>query len=715
MGSWRPAFPSIITENVPVLVSIYDSNLPPISSPSRGWLRTHPANGVISTFLPRKALFGATYLHSKAVRIFPLVSILQSREKELHLLAMTGSYASTEPSPNTYMLGTRFTAPVDDVGIPAVAVLTSYIPLIITVYTLQLIVLSEILWALCSNAILGFLPIRNRFQAVGMTSLWNSNQPWKAVEGSFSYLWTLWRHAKKYGGNHGDVRFGFIMLVPSLVIAVGSLLLGIIYTNLMTLGNFAPVHPDAIFFPYISDSAASTASHINSILGPAVLRALGSAEAFDRHSQRSKVSIEHMDLSGSTDLRPEFRLDYSYNISASEFGFQTSLGLSFRVQGSCSTEYGWLWPDSSNLTEGLLEEYHPWNQTQPYISVPGPATTGGHLDFWAVSGNNEPDVSNKTFSLFALTSRTASYTPSTDPWFYTEPLNDTQSSGNALADVGYIVKAGRPALSCWEDTKLCSGEHCVGPLYEGVDLPDGLKFILVVRTAVPTMAQLGAMAGVSVLRSYIGSMNGYFVDAASSSMEADIRRLVLASYLYTREAFRDTAMTPQEPGLINWVEDSQGKLMDGADAFVILAGQVQALRLDLLILVPALLGFLGLLSIATNTVRKGHIWDSPPVARSRLDTFRAWSVLLTAPQLFRMVSEKSDNEGVLWNCPTGTTPIPSDGECVVPVIGDRPTISFVRHTSVPDGNNSSTPRHSRQHSDVESIPLGPTSMRQASQ
>jgi len=550
-----------------------------------------------------------------------------------------------------------------------------------------------------------------------MTSLWNSNQPWKAAESGFAYLWTLWRSPEGFYRDRGDVRFGFIMMVPSLVIAVGSLLLGIFYTNLMTVGNFAPVHPSSIFFPYIPDSAGSTTSLVNSIGGPAILRALGSAEAFDRHSQRSKVSIERVDLSGSTDLRPQLRLDYNYNISASEFGFQTSLGLNFRVEGSCSTEYGWLWPDSSNFTEGMLEEYHPWNQTQPYISVPGPAATGGHMDFWAVSGKNEPDTSNKTFSLFALTSRTASYTPSTDPWFYTEPLNETQSSGSALADVGYIVKAGRPALTCWEDTKLCSGNHCARPLYLDVDLPDGLKFILVVRTAVPTMAQIGAMAGVSVLKSYVGSMNGYFVDAASSSMEADIRRLVLASYLYTREAFRDTAMTPQESGLINWLEDSQGKLMDGADAFVILTGRVQALRLDLLILVPALLAFLGLLNIIVNSVRKPHIEDWSTISKSRLDTFRAWSVLLTAPQLFRMVSEKSDNQSDHWDRPTGTIPIPSDGERIVPAIAHRPTltISFPRHTGAPDGHNSSTPHHSRQDSDGESIPLAPRSMRQPPQ
>jgi hypothetical protein len=245
--------------------------------------------------------------------------------------------------------------------------------------------------------------------------------------------------------------------------------MGIVYTNTMTLGNVAPVDPNAIYLPYLEDVASSTGSKLETWYGPAALRALGSAEAFDLHSERSKVSVIRKTVDGSDENRPQCLINYSYNLSSSDFGIQSPLGLEYRVVGSCRTEYSWLWP-SPNATElRYIDYYHPFNLSELTFPAPGSSYPLSRMDFWAALNPLTPLLAlNKTYALIAKTAHTASYTTSIDPWFLTETVSSSE-----FPQVGYQVKAGHPALSCWESNNFCLDEDCTGPLIDNTNIPKG--------------------------------------------------------------------------------------------------------------------------------------------------------------------------------------------------------------------------------------------------
>lgn len=219
-----------------------------------------------------------------------------------------------------------------------------------------------------------------------------------------------------------------------------------------------------------------------------------------------------------------------------------------------------------------MDEYQVLGSQNCSIKVPGDADPGatGTLALLpcVFQGLDDLLLTNRSFAFIAPIAHTASYTPGTDPWYLTESLG---RSGPLGLEVSYRIKAGRPALSCWEESLFCLNGVCSGSVLEGLDLPKGLKINLSQRLMTPMTVELGLLAGASALKSYVGSSAGGFVDAASSTVEADLSRLVLTAFLATRDVFRDSTMFGSGSGIQNSLLDSKGDPAQGAADFVIKA------------------------------------------------------------------------------------------------------------------------------------------------
>lgn len=564
--------------------------------------------------------------------------------------------AYTAPKSNTYQLWYPFTAPEGDAGTMAIAISKSQFLIVGPAYAIMVIIIFNFIWSFCNSSFLFLSPPRNKVQKVGAIAVWNSDNPSSAAYAMVKYLGAILIRKNISPPSLRDKVKACAMLMVAVVLASSSLGLGIFYTQIMSLDTIAPVQPNAIFVPYIEDVAASTSPKVDALQGPGVLRALGSAEAFDFHSERSRVSVIQQTLPKSNATHPRSQFDYSYSLSARELGLQTSLSLEIQVTGSCFTEYGWL-RDSGD--SGQTEAYHLWSSSDGGILAPGPQSGSlSDMGFYAAIDpliGDHAEYSNKSFALIALTAHVGSYSTSTDPWFLTELAN-----GSTLAaGIGYRIKASRPLLSCWEEDLFCMDGKCSGPLLEDLNIPLGIKLILVTRMASPVISQLGMLAGVSSFKSYIGSQGGRIVDAASATVEAELRRLTLASYLYTRETFRDTTMMARPAGMTNYVEDGKGNLLKGAEKFVLQSNEVQALRLDLVLLAPALVVVLAIIKVGILYLRGRSI--SPGSRPGRLDRFVREAIELQAPHLYRQHDESEpDMSGRTpkWTGTASSIPLP---------------------------------------------------------
>jgi hypothetical protein len=100
-----------------------------------------------------------------------------------------------------------------------------------------------------------------------------------------------------------------------------------------------------------------------------------------------------------------------------------------------------------------------------------------------------------------------------------------------------------------------------------LDLPTGIQTILEYHLGVPWIPFLAGSAGVSSLKSYTGSSAGGVIDADTVSMKADLERLVFASFLVNRDAFRETTLVERGINMENLLLDPRKGILPGAADF----------------------------------------------------------------------------------------------------------------------------------------------------
>ncbi|KAJ9419278.1 hypothetical protein FOXG_07293 [Fusarium oxysporum f. sp. lycopersici 4287] len=552
----------------------------------------------------------------------------------------------TNPPSNTYSLGTLFTLPTKAGGVPAISIKSSNFPILIAAYSILIQIIFASLWQFLANLVLLFHALRDadagRARYVALVAFWNSSNPWTAITTMGAFLC----QATINGGNGRVSRpekfHGIILFLLSVIIAFGGIAASIFIPNAMSLGPAAPVHPKSVFLPELEDIASSSSIRIDRLNAPAILRALGSTEAFKDVTARKNVDTVKTTLPGSNATHPRQRYDYRYTITAREFGLQAPLEFSHKVQGSCITEYNWLRPVPDIADPARFNGYVPFDldPVEPILLDP----TDNMTALWTQPSmgieyhpsDEDLTITNRSFALIPQLAHAGSITASTDPWYLTEPFN-SETEGF----LGYRVKSGRPAMSCWEESLLCLHKTCTS--VDGIKktpLPKGLRIIVMGKFSIPVLTKIILSAGPAALKSVAGIGWTGLLDCASSTLKDDLDRLVLAAYLNSREVFRETALLGPQAGMSNILESANGDLFPGSADFVMLTGDVTAISYSSLIAIPVTCLAVTFLAAMLPLVRK-MVLKAPTTNRRRASvTYAALCAGLRATQLYRMVDEK---------------------------------------------------------------------------
>jgi hypothetical protein len=353
------------------------------------------------------------------------------------------------------------------------------------------------------------------------------------------------------------------------------------------IDNAAPVSPNAIYIPSLrlSDSAISQVK-INALEVPSALRAAGSVEVASS-STSAKVSVDPPVIlqelgEGETILR----VDYRYNITGVDFGLQHYPHLVLSVEGSCQTDYTWLIAESDDGSGVVRDEYLPFNdpnQLTQNASLYDSARPLGYFVVGSPSSTGPPG--NWTWGAIVSSVQRQSFSAGTDPWYLTDPTDE---------GAGFVVRGGRPALSCWQnDVWSYRGRNSTilglnSTALPGMNLSPAMQSIFNRFLSLPKIPILATRLGASSLVSADTALGEIF-DAGSSSVYADLLRLILASYIASMNTLSDTLLFPTEHnGIPNDVRGSDGQIQPGADGFVVWSSQLRTLSIRALVIIPVI-------------------------------------------------------------------------------------------------------------------------------
>ncbi|MCJ1476868.1 hypothetical protein MMC13_005537 [Lambiella insularis] len=364
------------------------------------------------------------------------------------------------------------------------------------------------------------------------------------------------------------------------------------FARYIIIDNAAPVAPLAIYVPSyegVDWNNLTTILSVVSLEGPSAFRAMGSVDSVNSTTlAKSFVSIDQPEILTKDPISgdPNQRMTYRYVVTGIDFGLQKYPDLILNVEGSCETEYGWYnGTKKSSDSTAPLDVYYLFNNAsyEEWVSLDdGPSPVANF-----VLGPRPGLLSNFTWAAVISSVNRTSCSTGTDPWYLTVP--------NAPGT--FSVKPGRPALSCWQNDVWSfrgvnsSVTELTAPALPGLDLPESLQDIFARNLANPKIPALGMRLGASALKSATNAFSGVF-NASSSSVYADLERLVFASYIATVNTLTETTLFAPNSGIKNDALDDNGQPQPGVEEFVIWSKDVITLSVKALIIIPVLAGLL---------------------------------------------------------------------------------------------------------------------------
>jgi len=488
----------------------------------------------------------------------------------------------TNPANNTYVTGITkfFLMPTESGGIPAVAVTKKTADYITSAYTILVILIFMVGWNLILAIITVFWPPNDdKDNQTALDILRTSGESMKATLLATSYCVKAISREKK---TTGDRLWGLLTLFIASAFSVGNITAGILVPGQLSMGNVAPPAKDVIFYPDIAsyvrlDDNGARMAKLNLLQAPSALRALGAIE-ISEVAVRDRVHISSGIVGGSV------RLSYDYNVTGVDMGLQSDPKLRLMVKGSCHTDDTWL---LNSTDKGDTYRLFGGNVTlevkyQPEVDLPP------MVDFWI--DTNTSTGSNSSYAMIVNTDGCYSYTSSEDPWYATGKSEYPEL-------VPYQVRRKRPVLSCWEAKTW----HLNGKDVDGskLDMLPGLKLhkfwvkkVFPFEFGIPRVLSVGKAAGPSALKSaFFARAPVYILDAGASTIVKDLERLVLASWVSSRNVLRDTTTYDKE-GVENLAAGPGGPVEAAAAKFVLQSRDVVTLSVRILISVPAILFFL---------------------------------------------------------------------------------------------------------------------------
>jgi len=390
-----------------------------------------------------------------------------------------------------------------------------------------------------------------------------------------------------------------LIIVFSVFLAVAFFVLEhaipIVFAPWIILDHAAPVALEAIYVPSLQGINANDPKNLlayYSLQTPSALRAVGSIDGVNStFPSNASISIDQpeiLEVRKNQDL--VMRMGYQYNVTGADLGLQNYWDLVLYVEGSCTTEYGWL--SFSNYSQSdpnvYVDQYNVFNDSSKPQLVSREDGPAPEAFFWL---GDKVSPSNFTWAMIISSLSRASNYPGNDPLYRT-----ANKSGE------YIVYAGRPALSCWQnDVWSYRGQNSTitelnSTALPGLDLSPGLQSTLIQFLGTPKIFTLGVVLGGSALQSASTEVENVF-NASSSSMQADLSRLVFASYIATVNTLTDTTLFPQIRGVLNDITTNP-QSYGGVGEFVIWSNDVIALSVSALIIIPTITVALWLIFIA---------------------------------------------------------------------------------------------------------------------
>ncbi|KAL6700740.1 hypothetical protein J3F84DRAFT_402719 [Trichoderma pleuroticola] len=543
---------------------------------------------------------------------------------------------------DSYVLHRPFFVPTKDGAIWAIT-FTTYGGTILTAGISVILTLVFVaLWDLiCFIAIV--LPgATTRRRHLALVTLWNSNDSWFAFK-------ELAKYAFHYFGSESDFVYGLIFCILAFVIYGGSLSLGIVGPSLMQVGTVAPARPSAVYYPSLTKDT-TTALENYGILSPANLRALGSVDA-SLSTLGDSVIIGEPILLGEVGGENIYQYSYTYSLTGIDIGLQHGSDLALNATGSCTTEYGWI----SNASNANADVYRLWDDASqvavvpinPYALQDAPKAT---FQFHPNAANQSILNGNISYAIVAWSAHRASIKQGGDPWYKTEVRTENIS---VPFNAPFWIQRSRPALSCWQQDRWTYGSQNVTNIYglrelKGIKIKPVLLTVLERALGLPVVVNLGNGGGLSALKSASTSPNGA-INAEVSSISDDLKRLILASFVLTRNVLLDTTTYKAGSGLDNIMQDQNGDPADGAGDFVLSSPNFQTFSMVGMIVLFVVFVSLFIINMLLHQVLRLYTEKKPNgKAESKMMLFK----VLPAAQLFRRVYEPKVEDQVdeQWPC-----------------------------------------------------------------
>ncbi|KAI5780259.1 hypothetical protein DFH27DRAFT_584089 [Peziza echinospora] len=507
----------------------------------------------------------------------------------------------------------------------------------------------------------------------------------------------------------------------------------------------APANASALFYPLYHGLEFNAQWQNNSLArmrynAPTALRALSNVEVLRKgYGGRKLDSV----VAVAQDAHDPTKLSYAYTVTGTDFGLQHAGGLKYHVKGACSAAVDnatWkvssptirnpsldrslptnasrgipvdmytLWPNDArwlpwqdNLTNALVLVFRDAYGVAPHARFyDGPISPGnGTRPF---TGGNGIEIGGDALKRFAIVPHTAgriSVTPGTDVWYQTkEEKVITEMVREKVPSIQlHEVLSKRPPLMCtqsdvWQYGSWTGGldticrANTTSANVPGLKIPESLLLVLCPELWLTSkISSLGAAApqiGLDSTSRLIYQDYLTLQDAGGSSMLADFKRLVQASYVATRDIFYSTTLPGPLPHLKADPDDNRnnalikdGKPLPGAGDFVVRSSRVTTLRMKYLIGVPVAIGILALLNLLLFIItgRNQGVAHLDHLAEDRFTRYVMYTQALTATHLYRTVDQTLSQSlltvgtsrlspGMLWKNQVDDVPIVNTKELI---------------------------------------------------
>ncbi|KAK3936512.1 hypothetical protein QBC46DRAFT_296074 [Diplogelasinospora grovesii] len=508
-------------------------------------------------------------------------------------------FSQVQQPPDSYQLFHRFGFPTPDGHtIDAVAVPARVNSELNSAYTIMIASTVVNVWAIVIAVGIYFYLGKNkpdahpadhdkRVTGVSM-SVWN-----KRASPPESLLDTLLYAREEVG------EWWFWPLVLAIVVFwTAQLAAGILIPKEIFVGNAAPVAATSIYVPSqkFAEDDRLHQSAVYALDVPAALRAAGAALVANASVQAQVTISQPITLGMHSATEPIQRIEYSYKVDGTDMGLQHYPDLLLTVTGACTTDYTWRAASGTIAgTNYTADFYYPFaNASQPVTKVSLYDGSAPTCNFFTGDISPTGPPSNITWGAVVSSVDRGSFSIGTDPWYLTTP-SPTYNSTDPAA-LPNVVKGKRPALSCWQNDEWSFRgaksdiAHLGPPELPGLGLSDGMQNILTRYLGTPKVVNVALRLNPSSLQSATTAL-GLGFDAGASSMENDLRRLVLAAYIATVNTLTDTTLYSQEqrqPGtaIPNIALDSNQVPLPGVGDFVVYSADVVTLSVKTLIIIP---------------------------------------------------------------------------------------------------------------------------------